>query len=95
MIEQIVGFRAERNLRAFPQLEALLQRQIELRKPGAAQDIAPGIAKLNQHVGVPILLPFGQTPLKGSPTRSGRSDVNKDCKPALSKPSTGVKGRLL
>ena len=46
MIEQIVGFRSKRNLRAFLQLEALLQRQIELRERGAAQDIAPGIAKL-------------------------------------------------
>ena len=46
MIEQIVGFRAKRDLRAFRQLESLLQRQIELRKCGAAQDIAPGIAKL-------------------------------------------------
>ena len=46
MIEQIVGFRSNRNLHAFPQMEALLQRQIELREPGAAQDIAPSIAKL-------------------------------------------------
>ena len=45
MIEQIVGFRSKRNLRAFPQLEALLQRHIELRERGAAQDITPGIAK--------------------------------------------------
>src|SRR5258708_1307287 len=40
MIEQIVGFRSNRNPYAFPQMEALLQRQIELREPGAAQDIA-------------------------------------------------------
>ena len=46
MIEQIVGFRSNRNLRAFPQMKALLQRQIELREPGAAQDIAPSIAEL-------------------------------------------------
>ena len=46
MIEQIVGFRSKRNLRAFRQLEGLLQRQIKLRERGAAQDIAPSIAKL-------------------------------------------------
>ena len=46
MIEQIVGFRSKRNLHAFRQLEALLQRQIKLRERGAAQDISPSIAKL-------------------------------------------------
>jgi len=45
MIEQIVGFRSKHNLRTFLQLKALLQRQIELPEPGAAQDITPGIAK--------------------------------------------------
>ena len=45
VIEQIVGFHPKHNLRAFRQLESLLQRQIELRKCGAAQDIAPSIAK--------------------------------------------------
>ena len=77
MIEQIVGLRSNRNLYAFPQTEALLQRQIELRKRGAAQDIAPSIAKLagegamqmplglNQQDGVlPTLLPFGPAPCK-------------------------------
>ena len=41
MIEQIIAFRSQRNLRAFPHLEGLLQHQIELRERGAAQDIAP------------------------------------------------------
>jgi len=36
MIEQIVGFRPDCNLRAFRQLEALLNRQIKLREPGSA-----------------------------------------------------------
>ena len=45
MIEQIVSFRAKHNLCAFPQLESLLQREIELRERGAAQNITPGIAK--------------------------------------------------
>ena len=45
MIEQIVGFRSKHNRRTFPQLEAFLQRQIELPERGAAQDITPGIAK--------------------------------------------------
>jgi hypothetical protein len=48
MIEQIVGFRAKCNLRAFRQLKGLLQRQIKLRERGAAQDIAPSIAKLTR-----------------------------------------------
>jgi hypothetical protein len=46
MIEQIVRFRAKRDLRAFRQLETLLQREIEFRESGAAQDISPSIAKL-------------------------------------------------
>jgi hypothetical protein len=46
MIEQIVRFRSKHDVRAFPQLEALLQRQVELRERGAAQDITPGIAEL-------------------------------------------------
>jgi hypothetical protein len=46
MVEQIVGFRAKRDLRTFRQLEGLLQRQIEFRECGADQDIAPSIAKL-------------------------------------------------
>ena len=36
MIEQIVGFRSKCNLRAFRQLEALLQREIKLCERGAA-----------------------------------------------------------
>ena len=46
MIEQIVAFRSQRNLGAFRHLEGLLQRQIKLRERGAAQDIAPSVAKL-------------------------------------------------
>jgi hypothetical protein len=46
MIKQIVGFRSKRNLHAFPQLEALLQRHIKLCETGPAQDIAASIAKL-------------------------------------------------
>jgi hypothetical protein len=46
MIEQIVGFRSHRDLRAFRQLENLLERQIKLGERGATQDIAPSIAEL-------------------------------------------------
>ena len=46
MIEQIVGRGSESNLRAFRQLEALLNRHITLRKPRSAQDITPCSAKL-------------------------------------------------
>jgi hypothetical protein len=45
VIEQIVGFRSEHDFPAFLQLEAFLQRHIELRERGAAQDITSGIAK--------------------------------------------------
>ena len=46
VIEQIVGFHSEHDPRAFPQLDALMQSQIELRKGGTAQDIPPGITEL-------------------------------------------------
>ena len=74
MIEQIVGLRAESNLRAFRQLKSFLQRQIKLREPGPVHDVSASIAELteagtanafglNQHDGVPTLLPFGQAPV--------------------------------
>src|ERR1700722_1103807 len=47
VIEQIVGFHPKRDPGTFPQLEALLQGQVELCEPGTAQDISPSIAKLN------------------------------------------------
>src|SRR5215467_8552298 len=43
MIEQIVSLDSKRKLRAFPQLEFLLQRYVELCKPGSAQDISSRI----------------------------------------------------
>src|SRR5215813_856769 len=46
MVEQIVGFRAESNLRAFRPLEALLNRQIKLGEPGSAQNVSSRIAEL-------------------------------------------------
>jgi hypothetical protein len=46
MIEQVVAFRPQRNLRAFRHLEGPLQRQIKLRERGAAEDIASSVAKL-------------------------------------------------
>src|SRR5215469_12347916 len=45
-VEQIVGFRAKRNPRAFRQMELFLYREIKLRKCWAAQNIASGSAKL-------------------------------------------------
>ena len=44
-VEQIVGFRAKRNPRAFRQMELFLYREIKLRKRRAAQDIASSSAK--------------------------------------------------
>src|SRR5262249_2847973 len=46
MVEQIVGFRLESNLRTFAQLELFLQRHIKLREPRSAQDIPSSITKL-------------------------------------------------
>jgi|SRR6516162_4470486 len=46
MIEQVVSFRSDGDLRAFRQLKALLQRQVALCERGATQDVTPGIAKL-------------------------------------------------
>jgi hypothetical protein len=46
MIEQVVSFRSDCDLRAFRQLEALLQRQFALCERGATQDVTAGIAKL-------------------------------------------------
>jgi hypothetical protein len=70
MIEQIVGFRSKCNLRAFLQFECLLQGQIKLRELGFLAgcyvqqfQTGPGSGKanalgLNQHEGVPTLVPF-------------------------------------
>ena len=46
LIEQIVGFRAKRDLSAFRQIETFLERQIKLSERGAAQAIAASIAEL-------------------------------------------------
>jgi hypothetical protein len=46
MIKEIVSFRSERNLRAFGQLEALLDRQIKFRESGAAEAIPSGGTEL-------------------------------------------------
>ena len=46
VIEQVVGFHSEHDPGAFPQLDALMQSQIELRKGRTAQDIPSGITEL-------------------------------------------------
>src|SRR5262245_23601810 len=46
MVEQVVSFRSDCELRAFRQSEGLLQRQVKLCERGATQDVTPGIAKL-------------------------------------------------
>ena len=45
MIEYIEGFGAEFEIRAFSYREMLDQRHVEIRAPGIAQNVSPGIAE--------------------------------------------------
>jgi hypothetical protein len=48
VIEEIVGFDAQRDLPAVRQQDALLQRQIKLRERRAAQDVPPRITEVGR-----------------------------------------------